>query len=504
VAFSKERLGRDLVAGITVALVLIPQALAYAELAGVPRERGLFAAAVAPIAASFFASSRYLQTGPVALTGLLTLGALLPLAAVGSLEYAGLAVLLALIVGVVRTLLGLLRAGWISYLMSQPVMVGFTTAAGVLIVASQLPAAMGVDPDSDGVIGAAIESLMSTSAWSVWALGVTTITLVLIVGLRRIDRRIPSVLVATLVGLGLGAFAGYPGEMVGQLPVGLPPLASNLPWSELPALLVPGLVIAIIGFAEVTSIARFYASRERQVWDPDREFVGQGAANLASALASGFPVGGSFSRSALNELSGAASKWSGLIAGLAVLGFLPFVGVLAPLPIAVLAAIVIASVFSLLDFREMVWTWFESRPQAVIGWSTFALTLAFAPRIERAVIAGVLMSGAIHLFRERILDIDIEAQDGTLELTPIGVLWFGSAPRLERVALEQLAAYPEAVRLVIHAARLGRVDLTGAHVIVRILTQAKSAGLEARVEGIPPQAEALMGRVMLAHAHELS
>lgn len=494
---SGERgLGRDLVAGITVALVLIPQALAYAELAGVPRERGLFAAAVAPIAASFFASSRYLQTGPVALTGLLTLGALLPLATVGSVAYAQLAVLLALIVGVTRALLGLFRAGWISYLMSQPVMVGFTTGAGVLIVASQLPASLGVDPESTGVLGGAIEALAATGSWSFQALGIALLTIGLIIGLRRVHEQIPGVLVATLVGLAVGTFAGYSGELVGQLPAGLPPLASDLPWDRVPDLLLPGLVIAIIGFAEVAAIARLYASRERRVWDPDREFVGQGAANIASALASGFPVGGSFSRSALNEMAGAASRWSGLVAGLVVLGFLPFVGVLATLPVAVLAAIVIASVFGLLDFRELWRTWFESRPQALVGWSTFVLTLAMAPRVERAVIAGVLMSLIVHLFRERSMDIDVRTDADVLHLTPSGVLWFGSAPRLERVALEAMAAHPDAKRLVIDASRLGRVDLTGAHVIVRVVEEARNAGMDSAVEGVPVQAQGLMSRVM--------
>jgi SulP family sulfate permease len=496
---ARGRLGRDLIAGVTVALVLIPQALAYAELAGVPRERGLFAAAVAPIAASFFASSRYLQTGPVALTGLLTLGALLPLAAVGSTEYAGLAVLLALIVGVTRALLGLFRAGWISYLMSQPVMVGFTTAAGVLIVASQLPAAFGVDPESTGVLGGAVESLMAPAGWSSWALGVTGLTIAWIVGLRRVNPRIPGVLVATLTGLTVGALGAYPGEMLGLLPTGLPPLASNLPWDRLPTLILPGLVIAIVGFAEVAAIARLYASKERRVWDPDREFVGQGAANIASALASGFPVGGSFSRSALNELAGAASKWSGLVAGLVVLGFLPFVGLLAPLPVAVLAGIVIASVFSLLDFRELVRTWVESRPQALIGWSTFVLTLAFAPRIERAVVAGVLLSLTVHIFRERVMQIEVGSDGGVLKLAPRGALWFGTAPRLERVALEQMAAHPDTNRLVVDAGGLGRIDLTGAHVIARVVAEARSAGMTAAVEGVPPQAAGLMERVMHFH-----
>ena len=483
-------------AGLTVALVLIPQALAYAELAGVPRERGLFAAIAATIAASFLASSRVLQTGPVALTALLTLGALVPLAAKGSDEYAALAVLLALVVGAVRLLIGLLRFGRVSYLMSQPMMTGFTAAAGILIIASQLPAVVGVAVQGEGVLGGAVAALSDPGAWSLSSLALAGGAVALILGMRRVSRRVPAVLIVTVVGLLIGAYTSFDGAVVGRLPIAMPSLPPDVPWSALPALVLPGVVIALVGFAEVGAISRLYAARERVLWDPDREFVSQGAANVAAGLASGFPVGGSFSRTSLNYLSGAVTRRSGLLTGLFVLAFMPFAAVLEPLPIAVLAAVVIASVVSLVDLPELVDTYRQSRGQGIVAWTTFGLTLALAPRIDQAMVLGVLVSVAVHLFREMSLTMPADYDGETLTLAPKGVLWFGSAPELERLALRAIAEHADAKRLVIDARGLGRLDFTAAQVVRRIVEEAEEAGLAHEIRGVIPQAQKTLGRVM--------
>ena len=167
---SQRLSARDVAAGIGVALVLIPQAIAYAELAGLPSRHGLFAAAVAPIAAAFFASSPYLQTGPVALTALLTFAALVPIAAPGSMEYVKLAALLALVVGVARVLVGALKTGWISYMMSRPMLEGFTSGAALLIIGSQLPGVAGVEIPNEGVLQGAFTMLAHPGSWEPAAL----------------------------------------------------------------------------------------------------------------------------------------------------------------------------------------------------------------------------------------------------------------------------------------------------------------------------------------------
>ena len=484
-------LPRDIVAGVSVALVLIPQSLAYAELAGLPREIGLFAASVPPIAAALFASSPYLQTGPVALTSLLTLGALLPLAATGSPEYVGMAAILALVVGVSRVVIGVLRTGWISYLMSQPMMLGFTSAAGVLILASQLPGALGVTVAGEGVLARAANALASPSAWSPWAIAISLITLACIFGLRRVHRRIPGVLVATLVGIGLTLWAGYDGPTVGVLASGLPGIELSLPWSRLPSLIVPGFVIALVGFAEAAAISRTYAAKDRAHWDPDREFLGQGAANLASGLIGGFPVGGSFSRSSVNRLAGATTRRSGAVTGLAVLAFLPAAWLLAPLPTPVLSAIVIAAIAGLVDIAGLVLLFRLSGAQAVVGVATFFLTLLLAPRVDLAVLAGVGLSGVVHMLRERKLEVQVRDEENVISLWPRGVLWFASANELETAFLDHVEG-SEADRLVIHMGGLGRVDLSAALTLAQLVGDAEAAGVDVEFVDVPAHAKRVM------------
>ncbi len=477
----------DLVAGISVALVLIPQALAYAELAGLPAYVGLYAAALPPLAASLVASSRYLQTGPVAMTSLLTFGALSPLATAGSPEWVELAALLALVVGVVRVALGLARAGVFAYFMSQPILLGFTSAAAILILASQLPTALGATPAETGLLGGAWWALTHPGSWEPAAVVLSIATVTLVLGGRRIHQLFPGVLVAVIGGLVYSALAGYEGSTVGDIPSGFLPISLDLPWGDLGSLLIPGLVIALVGFAEPASIARLYAAQDRERWSPSRELVSQGVANLASGISGGFPVGGSFSRSSINKLAGGRSRWSGAVTGLTVLAFLPIAGVLGPLPRAVLAAIVVSAVYKLIQPVSLYRIVSFSRPQALIGWVTFGATLALSPRIEQGVIVGVALGVAVHLWRELVVRVEPAYADGTLTLTPRGVLFYASAPPLDEALLDQLAANPEAERLVLDLHRLGRIDYTGALSLRGVVKEARAAGLAVEVVGVPEQ-----------------
>jgi SulP family sulfate permease len=479
---------RDVLAGLSVALVAIPQAMAYAELAGMPSHHGLYAVSLPLVAAAFFASSPYLQTGPVATTALLTFGALVPVATPGSPEFVQLAALLAVVVGVSRVAVGLLGAGWISYLMSRPVLDGFMAGAAVLIVASQLPGALGVEAGVGGVLRRAVSSLGAPGAWEPAAMGIAGGTVLTVVLAKRIHPLVPGVLVASVAGLLGSVLLDYRGAVVGEVPEGLPPLSLDLPLTRLPELLVPGVIIALVGFAEAASISRTFASEERERWNADREFVGQGAANVVAGVLGGFPVGGSFGRSSLNRLAGATSRWSGLVTGTAVLLFLPFAGVLAPLPRAVLSGIVIAAVLKLLKPRGLLRLWPVSRPQAAVGWSTFGLTLLLAPRIEQAVLLGMLGAASVHLLRELQLKVRGRRDGDTLHLHPVGVLWFASAPVLDDQILAHLEREAGVRRLVLHLAGLGRVDLTGAVTLAETLDQLRASGLEVSVDGVPDHA----------------
>ena len=488
--------GGDVVAGISVALVLIPQSLAYASLAGVPAHLGLYASILPPIAAALFASSPYLQTGPTAMTSLLTLGSLSVIAPIGSDEYVALAVLLAFVVGIARLAIGLVRAGVVAHFLSQPVMLGFTTGAGLLIVGSQLPTALGVNAPVDDVLGSALWSVGHPAVWQPAALALSVLTILLVLGGRRLHPLFPGVLVAVLVGIAYSRVAGYQGPMIGEVPRGLPHLPGALPWSRLAGLLVPGGVIALVGFAEPASIARTLAAQDRRPWDPNREFVSQGVANLVAGLSGGFPVGASFSRSFANQLAGARTRWSGAITGLVVLLFLPLAGILQSLPRAVLSAIVITSVLKLVQLGPLARLYRYTRFQAYVAWATFGLTLALAPRVDYAVVAGVGMAVGLHLWRELRVQVRTRFSDGTLHLEPIGVLFFASAPDLDETLIRELALHPDADRLILDLEQLGRVDYTGAVALKTVAEHAATAGLTVEFVGIPPQARSLLTRVL--------
>lgn len=486
----------DIVAGLSVALVLIPQSLAYAELAGLPAYRGLYAAALPPLAAALFASSPYLQTGPGAITSLLTFGALTWLAPVQSPAYVALAALLAVVVGLARVVLGLVRLGWVAYLMSRPILTGFMTGAAILITASQIPTALGVEPPPGRLLVRAGWALTHLGQWEVASLLLAAATVALVFGGRRIHALFPGVLVALGVGLGFSMLTGYGGPIVGEVPGGLPPLSLSLPWGEIPRLIVPGVVIALVGFAEPAAIARTYATQDRRSWSPDREFVSQGAANLAAGISGGFPVGGSFARTSVNKLAGGRSRWSGAVTGVAVLAFLLVAGVLAPLPRAVLGAIVIAAVIKLIQFGPLVRLYRYSPPQAIVAWTTFAATLIFAPRIERAVLLGIALGVFVHLWRELRLHVSTRFEGVTLRLAPKGVLFFASAPNLDEALLRELAAHRDTERVVIDLSGLGRIDYTGAIALKEVTDDAREAGLSVELVGLPPQARRMLMRVL--------
>ncbi len=488
----------DLIAGVSVAMVGVPQSLAYAELAGMPPVVGLYAGAVPPLLAALVASSPYLQTGPVAITSLLTFGALSTMATPGSPEYVTLGLGLALVVGLTRLALGLLRAGWMAYLMSQPMLLGFVPAAAILIASSQLPKALGAQvPGYPNEIADAAWALVHPASWNLAAIGITVMSLAVIFGGRRIHVLFPGVLVAAVIAIAISVFGSYPGPVVDHIPAGFPPLTiDDLPWAQLPELVLSGVLIALIGFTEAASISRRFASEERSRWSADREFVSQGVANLAAASFGGFPCGGSFSRSSVNRMSGARTRLAGGITGLSVLAFLPFADVLEPLPLAVLGAIVISAVLGLMRFRPLLRLWRVSVPQAVIAWGTFLATVLLTPRLDWAVLAGIGLSIAVFLWRAMQLEIDVTDTDGTLLFVPRGVLWFGTAQRLDTALVDALAAHPDATHLRVQLDRLGRIDTTGAMMLRSVLTQAREAGIDASVEGVPPQSRQLTDRIL--------
>ena len=487
---------RDLVAGLSVALLIIPQSMAYAELAGLPSIQGLYASTLPLLACGLFASCPYLQTGPVALTALLTHGSLATITTQGTSEYAGAAALLALVVGLTRLVVATVRAGKVTYLMSQPVVRGFTSGAAILILLSQFPSTVGMSLSGEsGPVGNMLRVIASPGEWNLIALSLTILTVIITRSARTIHPVFPGALAAVIGGVVFSLLANYEGPIVGSIQGGLPPLSLVLPWRHLPALVFPGVVIALVGFAETAAIARSFVTQDRARWSPDREFLAQGAANLVSGICGGMPVDGSLSRSSLNQLSGAHTRWSGAVTGLTVLLFLPIAGMLSALPRAVLAGIVIAAVSGLVRPRLLLSVWTISRIQALVMWLTLGLCLLLAPRVEDALLLGILMSLAIHVWRERRAGFNSWIEDNVLHLEVTGVLWFASAPRLEETLLGRLADVRTFSQVIFHLEGLGRIDLTGAMVLKRAVDETRALGIPASLERVPPHARELIDNV---------
>ena len=478
----------DVVAGVSVALVAIPQSLAYAELAGLPPVYGLYALALPALAAAAFASSPYLQTGPVALTSLLTFGALSTMAEPGDGDYIAKAALLAVLVGAFRVALGLVRLGRAAYLLSEPVLTGFTGGAAVLIVASQLPKVFDVAVGDRGVLAGAASALSRASEWSWPAVGFAAAAAAVIWAGPRLHRLFPGVLAAVVAGVAVSAAAGYSGSVVGKLEGGFVPLGIAFEWSSAGDLLIPAAVIALVGVAEPASIARTLARTDRLAWNADREMIGQGVANLAAGVSGAFPVGGSFSRSSLNRLAGATSAWSGAVTGAFVLAALPLLPLIADLPRAILGAIVISAVVRLVDVRGLWRIAAQSPAQALVGAGTLAATLALAPRVERGVLVGIGLAVAVHLYRELNVTVDGERARDTLTVSPRGVLWFATVPQIDRLIRTELAGHPGLAAVTVHLGGVGRLDYSGAAALSRILDELSETGVAVVVTGVPPGA----------------
>lgn len=485
----------DLGAGVAVALVLVPQSLAYAVIAGMPPATGLVVGVAATLAAAPFVSSPFLQTGPVAITALLTFGSLSHLAEVGTSDWVGLAGLLALMVGVIRLGVGVLGLGAVSYMMSRPVMAGFIPAAGLVIAVGQLPVMLGVDASGRTSIGA-VQAATSPASWGAAPTALAGLTIAIVVVARRTHRLVPAVLLAVVVGLVVSQAMGFDGAVIGPLPAVVPTPVLGFPWSRAGELVLPAMVIALVGFAEPAAIARTYAQRTRTRWDANREFVGQGVANVAAGLFGGFPAGGSFSRSAVAVQAGARTAWTGAFTGLLVLAALPAVGLLEQLPVAVLGAVIFTSVLPLLNPRPVSELRPWSRQQFAIAVATFVLAIGLAPQIHWAILVGVGLSIVAHLRREAHVAVPSWRDGRTLHVRPTGVLFFGSAHRLEDQVTARLGEHPDIDRLVLHMQRLGRTDVTGALALRDMIDHLSQAGVEVEVTDMTPTSRKILQRVL--------
>lgn len=401
--YRREDLGGDLSAGLIVAVMLIPQGMAYAMLAGLPPVVGLYASTIPLLIYALFGSSRQLAVGPVAIVSLLTLTGVSALAEPGSGEFVALAALLALMVGVIQFGLGLLRAGFVVNFLSHAVVSGFTSAAAIVIGLSQLKHLLGVElEDTHSVLVLLWNAAQKVGEVNPITLTIGLASIALLVLLRKITPRFPApLLVVALSALAVYVFGLH--EMgvsiVGDVPQGVPSFA--LPAFSIDSvtmLLTIALTISFVGYIESIAVARSIANREKYKVDANKELVGLGLANVAGSVFSAFPVTGGFSRSAVNYQAGARTQLASVItAVLVILTLLFFTPLFYYLPNAVLAAIVMFAVYSLIDLREPVRLF---KIKKADGWTlliTFAATLFIG--IEQGILVGVALSLALFIWR---------------------------------------------------------------------------------------------------------
>jgi len=415
--YNRDAFISDAVAAVIVTIMLIPQSLAYALLAGLPAEMGLYASILPLVAYAVFGTSRALAVGPVAVVSLMTAAAIGNLGLTDAASVALAAGTLAFMSGALLTVMGVMRLGFLANFLSHPVIAGFITASGLLIATSQLKHIFGVETHGHTlpqILGSLLSHLgdvslptlvigVSTTAFLFWVRkGLKPMLLGFGLKPRLADLGakagpVAAVAVTTLAVWGLG-LQNWGVKIVGAVPQGLPPL--TLPsfslslWSDL---FVSAVLISVIGFVESVSVAQTLAAKKRQRIEPDQELIGLGTSNIAAAVTGGYPVTGGFARSVVNFDAGAETPAAGAFTAIGILlAALLLTPLLYFLPKATLAATIIVAVLSLVDFSLLKRAWGYSKVDFAAVAATILLTLGFG--VEIGVSAGVLISIALHLY----------------------------------------------------------------------------------------------------------
>lgn len=514
--YQREHLPSDVVAGIVTAIMLIPQSMAYAQLAGLPPQIGLYASVAPLIVYALLGTSGQLSVGPVAITSLLVFSGVSSLATPGSERYIQLVLLLAFMVGAIKLLLGVLRLGVILNFISHPVLAAFTSASALIIAVGQLKYILGYRIGGEHLhetIAQAIAGLGQTNLVTL-AIGLGSIALLLFFrqGLRPLLRRagLPP-LAVTLIVSGAPLLAVILGiaiaqlfqldqtakvAVVGAIPAGLSPLsAPAMTMADAQALLPTALTIVLVSVVESIAVAKALASKRRQAIDPDQELVALGGANIAASFFSGYPVTGGFARSVVNAQAGAITGLASLItaAGIALI-LLFFTPIFYYLPQAVLAATVIVAVIGLVDLREPQRIWRTNRGDAFTWLLTFVAVLALG--IETGIFAGVASALVLYLWRTSRPHIAIVGRLGdsevyrNVERHPVKTwphvvavrvdesLYFANTRYLEQALLRIVAERPEVKHLVLIGSAINFIDSSALHTLDHLIDGLRDAGVE--------------------------
>jgi SulP family sulfate permease len=507
----------DVMAGIIVAIMLVPQGMAYAMLAGLPPQIGLYASILPLMLYAVFGTSRALAVGPVAMVSLMVASSVGQLAVPGSDDYIAIALTLALLVGVIQVLMGVVRLGFVVNFLSHSVIVGFTNAAALVIGLSQFKHLLGVSiPRSESffeTVHQLWQAIPQTNLVT-FALGIVSIVILLffskqlpgllqrgsvsprwIVPLSR-SGPLVVVMVTTVLVLSLGLHTGAGVNIVGEIPQGFPPFTTpTLNQTLLQQLAPTALTISFVGFMESIAVAKSLASKRRQRIDANQELIGLGAANIGAAFTGGYPVTGGFSRSVVNFTAGAntglASIITALLMALVVLFFTPLFYYL---PQATLAAVILVAVANLLDFQAFRHLWQIDRADAWAMVITFMAVLTMG--IELGIVAGFIASVVFFLWRtshphiaevgrigqsEHFRNInrhDVQTSEQVLAVRIDENLYFANTHYLEEYLLQAIADHPQAQALLINCTAINHVDASALETLERLFAGFREAGIE--------------------------
>ncbi|MEY3235207.1 MAG: sulfate permease family protein [Pseudomonadota bacterium] len=505
----------DVVAALIVTIMLIPQSIAYAMLAGLPPEVGLYASIAPIIAYAVFGTSKVLAVGPVAVISLMTLTAAGKIAPAGSAEFIAAALILAFLSGAILIAMGVLRLGFLANLLSHPVVSGFITASGIIIATSQLKSILGIEAHGD-----ALPELVQTLAENIAQTNLPTLIIgvlstaflfwvrkglkPLLVGFGLAPRPadliakagpIAAVAVSTLAVIFLDLEAKGV-KVVGTIPQSLPPLTMPLFDLELwQSLAVPALLLSVIGFVESVSVAQTLAAKKRQRIVPDQELIGLGAANIAASFSGGYPVTGGFARSVVNFDAGAETPAAGVFTAIGILiAALFLTPLLYSLPLATLAATIIVAVLSLVDFKTPRTIFAYSKSDFAAMMATILVTLTMG--VEPGVIAGVNLSLALFLWRasrphaaivgrvpgtehfRNVLRHAVITDPHILTIRIDESLTYLNARWLEEFISEQVALHPSLRHLILMCSAVNAIDASALESVEAINHRLKDGAIE--------------------------
>ena len=520
-SYDRGKLRGDLAAGLTVGVMLIPQGMAYALIAGLEPIYGLYAALTPLAVYAVFGTSRPLSVGPVAMVSLLVAAGVAPLAGADPARYVTLAILLALVVGVIQLALGLARFGFLVNFLSHPVLTGFTAAAALIIGFSQLKHLLGIAlPRSTQIhiiVASAVQQAGSTHVITL-AIGVAAI--VILVALRRWRPSFPAPLAVVVLGtIAVGALsldaAGV--QIVTDVPRGLPsPRMATISAGDLRALLPTALIISLVGFMESIAVAKVYASRDRYEVEASQELVALGLANVVGSIFRAYPTTGGFSRTAVNDRAGARTPLSSLFAaGVIALTLLFLTPLFYYLPNAVLAAIVIVAVSGLIDWREARFLWHVKRRDFFLMAMTLVATLALG--IEQGILLGVIASLIVLVhesyrphtavmgrlpgtatFRNVRRHPEALVRSGVVVFRVDAPLFFGNASFLKDKLREIALRDPALDTLVLDAYPVNQIDSTAAHALKEIIEEFNAAGIQFFFVGVKGPVRDVLDRAGIA------